>query len=54
MCKQVHSMIGKAIVLAVALCFLGAALCFADTLRSTTWRPATRIELAYDGSHCDH
>lgn len=38
MCKHVHGMKTKAIVLAVALCFVGAALCFADNAHMGTWK----------------
>jgi hypothetical protein len=38
MCKHVHGMKAKAIVLAAALCFVGAALCFADNAHMGTWK----------------
>jgi len=38
MCKHVHGMKAKAIALAVALCFVGAALCFADNAHMGTWK----------------
>jgi hypothetical protein len=38
MCKHVHGTKAVAIVLAVALCFIGAALCFADNGHMGTWK----------------
>ena len=38
MCKHVHGMKARAIVLAVALYFVGAALCFADDAHMGAWK----------------
>jgi hypothetical protein len=38
MCKQVHGMKAKTISLAVTLCFVGAALCFADNAHMGAWK----------------